>query len=194
MTGSGRHCSIIVCQVWGVQSSPYLIAAMFLILPPCPRALIALAVAIETGCMGLLPRPRRTVGGEKAGRPEPYTGGPGARAPACEGAASARRPGAAGRLRVCQLAGSLRRVRCAGLFGAADLGGGLVRAGAFTREAAGVAQAAPGAGLPLVTGALALGAPLAGIRFSAMESMARRAFSALWVSAVTWRRRALARP
>ena len=36
----------------------------------------------ETRCTDLLPRPRRTVGGEKAKRPEPYTGGTGARAPA----------------------------------------------------------------------------------------------------------------
>ena len=30
----------------------------------------------------ILPRPRRTVGGEKAGRPEPYTGGRGREPPA----------------------------------------------------------------------------------------------------------------
>lgn len=33
-------------------------------------------------CGKILPRPRRTVGGEKAGRPEPYKRGTGARAPA----------------------------------------------------------------------------------------------------------------
>ena len=36
----------------------------------------------RAGAGKILPRPRRTVGGEKAGRPEPYTGGTGARAPA----------------------------------------------------------------------------------------------------------------
>jgi hypothetical protein len=36
----------------------------------------------RAGAGKILPRPRRTVGGEKAGRPEPYKGGTGARAPA----------------------------------------------------------------------------------------------------------------
>ena len=36
----------------------------------------------RAGAGEILSRPRRTVGGEKAGRPEPYTGGAGARAPA----------------------------------------------------------------------------------------------------------------
>ena len=36
----------------------------------------------RAGAGKILPRPRRTVGGEKAGRPEPYTGGTRARAPA----------------------------------------------------------------------------------------------------------------
>jgi hypothetical protein len=36
----------------------------------------------RAGAGKIPPRPRRTVGGEKAGRPEPYTGGTGARAPA----------------------------------------------------------------------------------------------------------------
>jgi hypothetical protein len=34
------------------------------------------------GAGKILPRPRRTVGGEKAGRPEPYTGSTGREAPA----------------------------------------------------------------------------------------------------------------
>jgi hypothetical protein len=66
---------------------------------------------------------------------------------------------ATGRSRVRQLARSLRRVPRAGLSGGADLAAGRPRRSAAAREAAGLAQAAPGDCLPLTTGALALGWP-----------------------------------
>jgi len=48
----------------------------------------SLAVVQGRSC----PRPRRTVGGEKAGRPEPYKRGTGARAPRVDSSLGARRP------------------------------------------------------------------------------------------------------
>ena len=47
----------------------------------------------RAGAGKILPRPRRTVGGEEAGRPEPYKAGHGAAAPR-DGSAGAGRPGA----------------------------------------------------------------------------------------------------
>jgi hypothetical protein len=52
----------------------------------------------RAGAGKILPRPRRTVGGEKAGRPEPYKRGTG-RQPRVDGSVGAGRPGARRRRR-----------------------------------------------------------------------------------------------
>ena len=67
--------------VWSPNGRPYWVRV--------PRA----------GAGKILPRPRRTAGGEKAGRPEPYKRGTGARAPAWDGSVGAGRPGARRRRR-----------------------------------------------------------------------------------------------
>jgi hypothetical protein len=60
---------------------------------------------------------------------------------------------AAARSRARQLARSLRRVPVRGLSGDAELAAGPPRRSAPARQAAGVAQAAPRASMPLVAGA-----------------------------------------
>jgi hypothetical protein len=56
---------------------------------PFPLLLSALAVAIETGCTGVLPCPRRTIGVRRGATGAVHVG-PGARAPACDRSDGAR--------------------------------------------------------------------------------------------------------
>jgi hypothetical protein len=84
--GRSPLCHLTSASVWRSSSTAPCISHVSAVLA-ASRLQIGLpgAGSPRAGAGKILPRPRRTVGGEKAGRPEPYTGGTGgtgARAPA----------------------------------------------------------------------------------------------------------------